>query len=846
MTDIMAYPRKYLYEQPWLPGSTEASKSMGVSHAEPGEARWAMVSLEPTSRPNLPYPVGEKTLALVRAVSFEGNQFTWDNVYVTSVYKRPNPFGQKGNKKFTIARRKEAYLRMVEELNAALGTPEDVHEREYLRPARILAFDTAVADLLAPNFEGISEDHGTFFYNPDIHAYVIPVPNLQYTWQNPVRREWAHRDLVRLFTLPDPIPPKYELVTGFAPGIEKGDWVYYDVETTGVEYFVDKITLLCYAVNGDEGVYIIKDPAADVLEDFMNQLNEKAAVVVGHNLSFDLGMMITSTGILPKFPVLDTMVMAFLLGHEKKALKHLTSVLTDRPGSRAYGGFTSLGYVAEDVLSTRDILTVLQPQVEKIFAHSFMERLVVKFAIMRYQGVMVRHDLMAELEAHYAEMIAEKVDELHSYRLGASTNFNAPAQVGNFLISNGVQLTEKTESGQFSTSEAALLKIENPVAKAILDYRALTKDYGWLTSYRKFSSASPWGMLHPRMNLTQARTGRTSCADPNLQQVPRLGDVKRVFISRFPGGFIGLVDLAQAELRGAALISEDPEFIEALNSEDVHRAMAAKAFRKPEAEITPTERKRSKGVTFGKLYGGSNAGLAKRMGMREEEVASVERALFQAFPMLAQTLEDLAEIGISAGMITTPFGRVRDLREIIALEGEGSAGRKAKNTPIQSMASDVMLVITDAAQDYLDAHNARSHVIFGVHDSGLYDIHPDEVQLVADAVSHGFRALNATPLAEFPAFKVIAFSGELIIAPSWAEVEDTNPAYKDPDYIYACSNATPGPVLRTISHYRDISHVQVDRELAPILEDIRHEAADEEEETTDENTTVPEPISNTQ
>jgi DNA polymerase I-like protein with 3'-5' exonuclease and polymerase domains len=668
------------------------------------------------------------------------------------------------------------------------------------------------------------------------------MPGFHYSWQNPVRREWIGRDLQRFFTLPDPIEPAFHVVSeteDLRALFRDKAQLYLDVETTGVEYFGDKITLLGLTDEASEEVWIFDHPTPERLSELLDLINHKAKLVIGHNLTFDLGMYITNTqrdDIL--FPVKDTMVMAFLLGHDRKSLKHLTAFLTDRPGSRSYGSFTSFGYLAEDVLSTRDLYHVLEPYCRDIFAMSLMHDLVVKFAVMRYRGVNIDQRLLGSLELDYSEMLEGLEKELRAKKLGEAVNFNAPAQLGKYLVANGVKLTETTASGQLSTSEAVLLKTEHPVAKKVLEYRAAAKDHQWLVSYDKFCTLSPFGHLHPRMKMTTARTGRMSCSDPNLQQVPRVGPVKQIFISKFKGGYIGLVDLAQAELRVAALLSEDPAFIDALNSEDVHRAMAAKVFKKPENDVSPYERKKSKGVTFGKLYGGSNAGLAKRMGIAEEEVAEVEHALFTAFPVLAQTLDKLAEHGVTHGQISTPFGRIRDLREMIFLEGEGSAGRKAKNTPIQSVASDIMLVITNAAQTHLERCFAKSHIIFGVHDSGLYDIHPDEVELVAEAISIGFQALCDTPLSTFSTFGQIEFGGELIVGRTWANIEDTNEGF-DCNYIYACSSHSPAPVLKKVTHYRDVTntaHVAADVELEPVLQSMREEAAEQTQTAEEEET----------
>jgi len=523
-------------------------------------------------------------------------------------------------------------------------------------------------------------------------------------------------------------------------------------------------------------------------------------------------------------PIVDTMALAYVLGHSVKSLKHLTSFLTNRPGSRTFGSYQDHGYLAEDVLSTRDVLRVLDKPSRTIYARELLEAAIPKFVAMRRKGIALDYELLDQLEIEYEKLVKKALSKLQHGGFKA-VNFQSPQQLVTYLQSKGVKLTAVTPSGAFSTNEAALLELTHPAAKQILEYRDLLKTHQWLIAYQKFSSESPVGRLHPRMNLTTTRTGRASCADPNLQQVPRKGPVKKVFISKFEGGYMGLVDLAQAELRTLELEAEDTAFLKALLSEDVHRYMASKAFTTPESEITATQRKKSKGVTFGKIYGGSNKGLAGRLGISEHEVAEVERAIFDAFPGVGRKLRQLRDKSIEDQRVVTAFGRIRDLRETVAYFGENAAGRQGTNTPIQSIASDVMLVIAVEAQRILSLQKARSHLVLGIHDSSLWDIHPDEVEQVARAVSKGFQYLKKTPLSKYRLFGKLPFTGELIVGPTWAHIEDTNEAFDiNLVTVWACSSHTTAPELKSTTHYR-VTDMKADPEIQALGDD---ENAEEE------------------
>jgi len=206
-------------------------------------------------------------------------------------------------------------------------------------------------------------------------------------------------------------------------------------------------------------------------------------------------------------------------------------------------------------------------------------------------------------------------------------------------------------------------------------------------------------------------------------------------------------------------------------------------YNKPTNKVTKAERKASKAITLGLLYGGSPAGLAQRSGLSIPTVRSVIVELFNHYPGLERSIIESQENALSAGMITSPFGRVRDLKAIILKYGERDAARKAINTPIQSAASDVGLVIMYNCNHRIEEFGLNSTVTFGVHDSVLTDIYPGEKGLVTEYVQESFRLLHKTPLAKYRLFSKLPITGQLVLGKCWAEVEDTNEFYNPTDII---------------------------------------------------------------
>jgi DNA polymerase-1 len=304
-------------------------------------------------------------------------------------------------------------------------------------------------------------------------------------------------------------------------------------------------------------------------------------------------------------------------------------------------------------------------------------------------------------------------------------------------------------------------------------------------------------------------------SDPNLQQVSREGPLKLIFVPRpeFAGGHYGLVDLEQAELRVAALLSNDEALVEALLSEDTHRYIASRLLGKPMDQITPTERKASKKVTFGVLYGGSAPGIAGKADLPVELIVEIMQMLGREFKALAKWMRQRKREAQETGWISTLFGRQRDVTDLRKRGDFGAIGRQAVNTPIQSLASDSMLVIARAFDRGLRREKLHSRILWTIHDSTITEVYPGEEEAVARMAQEAFESLNDTPLAKLPLSDRLPLTGSFLIAKSWAQVESTNEHYE------------PGPSWNCSSH----GHFEAGQVVKEEKED-----ADDWEEDTDE------------
>jgi uracil-DNA glycosylase family 4 len=757
--------------------------------ARPGRgpivADYAFVGIAPsTRRPHgrANEPFGAASHHFLQAIIGEAP----GNIYVTNYVKTPLAPTKKPGVR--LLRRYRPGL--LSELKIALGSTLRDDDDELPAPKRVLALGSVVAEALCPGFKELREDHGTLFYNPELNCYVVPTYHFSAVARDPTKREILARDLFRFFNLPDPKPFPAKFIKSI-PRFKSDDVIYLDIETDGLEFFGTKVTAIGIYVEGADETLQLWEPTELHLKQLQKELARSRPLVIGHNLPFDLGMLTNNSGAAWRgFPVVDTMLVAHIIGEKVKSLKHLTTMYTDRPGSRAFGGITDPGYLSEDLLSTMELYHLWKDEIEERAILPILNDLVPRIVEMRWRGVPLDLELLEKLEVEFTEQVTRLQAELN-LEAGYDLNWNSGDQVISFLLEQGVKLTEKTPSGKFTVKEQVMLTLAEkyPICQKIMDFRAAEKRLSFIHSYKEFSQHT--GKLHPNTKLTGTETGRLSQSDPNLQQVERVGPLKLLFVpsvrkpirlvdGSLKSGSWGLIDLARAELCLACLLSDDDAFAEALMSEDVHRTIASWVYHLDADEVSAAQRKRSKGITFGLLYGGSAKGLAQRVGMDESDVENVMEIFFKRMPKLMRWLEKTGQSGIKNLFIETPMGRHRSLRELMIFEGPKSVKRKAVNTPTQGTASDAMLVILNETFRVLEEENAKTRPLFGVHDSTMLDIYPGEEELSVYAVQEGFKSLRDTPLGKFRLFETLPIEGEVVIGKHWAAVESTSDYY-DPE-----------------------------------------------------------------
>jgi DNA polymerase-1 len=300
----------------------------------------------------------------------------------------------------------------------------------------------------------------------------------------------------------------------------------------------------------------------------------------------------------------------------------------------------------------------------------------------------------------------------------------------------GLPHGKKTQRGWSTDAETLESLREYPLVEDVLQYRA----------YQKLNSTYVEGLLkvigedgriHSTFNQTEARTGRLSSDNPNLQNIPirtELGSQLRAYFIAKPGCVLVDADYSQIELRILAHITGDEHMQQAfLNGEDIHRSTAAKIYGIPQSEVTPRLRSSAKAINFGIMYGKGAYSLAKDIGVTVKEADAFLKNYLAAFPNVSGYMDKTIADAKANGYVSTLFGRRRALPELASsnFNVRSSGERMARNTPIQGTAADVIKLAMVRVWKRLRDEKMESRLILTVHDELIVEAPEAEAEKAA-------------------------------------------------------------------------------------------------------------------
>ena len=354
--------------------------------------------------------------------------------------------------------------------------------------------------------------------------------------------------------------------------------------------------------------------------------------------------------------------------------------------------------------------------------------LVEVLASMESCGVRADREVLNTIGDSLKERIEKLTSDIYVLA-GEEFNINSPKQLGVILFEKlGLPNGKKTKTG-YSTSADILEKIADahPAVPLILEYRMLTKLNGTYVE-GMLPLIDENGKIHAHFQQTVTATGRLSCTEPNLQNIPVRQDIgrqfRRVFTKSHEDGVLVGADYSQVELRVMAHLSGDKALIDSFEQQsDIHTITASRVFGVPVEDVTPLQRSRAKAVNFGVIYGISAFGLSEDLKISRKEAQEYIDDYFKAHPGVKAYMDSMVEFCREHNYVSTLLGRRRYISEIHASNfmtrqlGE----RLAMNTPVQGTAADIMKLAMIRAYRALNEQNCESRLILQVHDELMID-----------------------------------------------------------------------------------------------------------------------------
>ena len=361
---------------------------------------------------------------------------------------------------------------------------------------------------------------------------------------------------------------------------------------------------------------------------------------------------------------------------------------------------------------------------------------------MEANGILIKRPFLNELSKRFDEEIIAL--EKRAYEVaGEEFNLGSPKQLGEMLFEKlGVPGGKKTKSGQYSTGEAVLSKIDHPLVEIVLEYRGLSKLKSTYTDALDNVADAKTDRVHTSYHQALTSTGRLSSTDPNLQNIPIRTATGRLIRQAFiapEGRVILAADYSQIELRLMAHFSGDENLTRAFNEGlDIHTATAAEVLGKAVEEVSATERRNAKAINFGLLYGMSAFGLAKQLQMSRGEAQDYIDMYFERYPSVKDYMINTRASAYEKGYVETILGRklyTPDINHSNRMVKQG-AERAAINAPLQGSAADLIKLAMIAVDKVLPKEHAK--MLLQVHDELVFEVDSDKVdsirQLITDAM----------------------------------------------------------------------------------------------------------------
>ena len=576
---------------------------------------------------------------------------------------------------------------------------------------------------------------------------------------------------------PDPV---FDNIVGLAVAVNPGKAAYIPF-AHGAEH--DNMDL--FAENRS-----VSQLSEETLKRYLKPLlSDKSVLKIGHNIKTSMHFIAKFLGTgTDFFPLEDIAVLSYDLdssehGHSLDELCGLFLDITPQKFEELIGTgknkipFDKVGIEqAMDYMAARAdyalrLYHILKPRLiaeQKVGVYENFDRPLLKtLYAMEERGIMVNAKALQELSIYFDSEIRQI--EARIFELaGEEFNVGSPKQIGEILFDRQGLKGKKTPTGAWQTGADVLEQLAEQgieLAQRILDWREFSKLKSTYSD-ALFALLDKDNRIHTTYNQFVANTGRLASNNPNLQNIPIRSEqgkkIRACFIAR-PGHKIISSDYSQVELRLLASVADVKNLKKAFaDGIDIHSATASHVFGVPVDKVDANLRRHAKAINFGIVYGISQYGLAKNIGVSSDEAKAYIDAYFAQMPEIKQYMEKTIAFARKHGYVLTPFGRkcsvlgINDKNKRLAANAE----RAAINAPIQGGAADIIKLAMNKVEFELARQGYKTKMLLQVHDELVFEAPDDEVEAVSRLVKE---------IMENVVDYEVPFTAEVGVGTNWAE-----------------------------------------------------------------------------
>lgn len=541
--------------------------------------------------------------------------------------------------------------------------------------------------------------------------------------------------------------------------------VCFDTETTSTRPLLAELVGVGFCYRPGEAWYVPANGQLGmkrVIEGLKELFHHHQIGFYGHNVKYDIHVL-GNYGIQVKKLAFDTILASYLLNSssrqhsldylsmhyfakQKIAIDELIGKGKQQISMKEVPIDKVCTYCCEDVDYTCHLKLQLAQELDQRHLSSLMMDLELPLlkilAEMERTGIYVDVERLKAISKEVAKQIRAMEGDIHEMA-GELFNINSPKQLSEILFYKmGITPPRKTATGHSTDAEVLEgLQDQYPIAGKVLEYRTLEKLRGTYLDSLPEEVNPNTGRIHCTFNQSVAATGRLSCQDPNLQNIPIRSEIGRTIRSAFKpqqqGWSFLSADYSQIELRVLAHLSGDPQLVDAFqHNRDVHAYTASIVFGVPLTDVTKEMRHQAKAVNFGVIYGQQAFGLARELHIDVKKAAAFISTYFERYHAVQKYVEECKEYARKHGKAVTITGRERAIPEIHSKNANirSAAERLAVNTPLQGTAADLIKMAMLNVRQKLKESKLQAKMVLQIHDELLFEVPDTELDALTAMV----------------------------------------------------------------------------------------------------------------